>query len=128
MAKISNVRTVPERAPVDQMKDDPNRVEREVDALGRSIGVRKLTFIDVFEITCLMGDDSSNGPALNQAITAASVCEIDGAPVARVTSRAMLKAQMTRLDFAGIAAALKAMAKFSPSGEEASDEDDAVKN
>src|SRR5574337_1365807 len=99
MAKISNVQAsaADNKSPVAQMKDDPNRVERERDTAGRVIGVRKLSFLDVHRLTCVMGDHATNGPALQQAITAASVAEIDGEPVARPRTRAQLEALMARL-------------------------------
>lgn len=104
---------------------DANRIEYEKDATGRRIGVKKLTFLDMHELTLLLGNDASNTVALNQAMMVGSVVDIDGDPIARPGTVLQLKALMKRLDFPGIIAATAAMNRFAPVGET---EDAAIKN
>jgi hypothetical protein len=104
---------------------DANRIEYEKDATGRRIGVKKLTFLDLHELTLLLGNDANNSAALNQAMMVGSIVEIDGDPVARPGTVLQLKALMKRLDFHGVIAATAAMNRFGPVGET---EDGAIKN
>lgn len=108
----------------ERLKADANRVEFEIDAAGRRIGARKLTFLDMHEITLAMGEDASNQVALSQAMMVASVVEIDGEMIARPATSLEIKALMKRLDFHGLTAATAAMSRFAPAG----DATDAVKN
>ncbi len=98
--------------------ENAERVEYEADSLGRKIGVRKLTFLDVHEITLVLGDHAANEMALNQATAVASVVEIDGDQITRPTNALQLKALMKRLDFPGVKAAMTALARFAPIDED----------
>jgi hypothetical protein len=104
---------------------DANRIEYEKDSIGRRIGVKKLTFLDMHELTILLGNDANNAAALQQAMMVGSVVEIDGDPVARPGTVLQLKALMKRLDFPGVVAASTAMGRFAPVVEI---EDVAIKN
>jgi hypothetical protein len=139
MVSISNVSTVEHGAAVapaekpaaalslaEQIRADATRIEREKDAIGRMIAVKKLTFLDVHRTTKLLGADSSNSVALEQALMAASVVEIDGEPITRPVNTLQLEALMGRLDFHGIAAANRAVARYG--FENAKDEAAEIKN
>jgi len=104
--------------------NDPNRVEFAVDTLGRRIGAKQLSAIDMFELTLLMGQHSGNQAALNQAMMAASVVKIDALEYARPTSFNELKARIAILNFPGYLAAAEAVGKFGPAEENV----DAIKN
>lgn len=112
------VKTEP-RAPTlsERIKAEADRVEYETDAAGRRIGVRRLTFLDMHEITLALGDDASNQAALSQAMMVASVVEIAGDQVSRPATQLEIKALMKRLDFHGSTAVLTAMGRFTPIGE-----------
>ena len=103
----------------EQIKADANRIEYATDKTGRSIGVRRLTPVDMFDITLVLGEHSSNQSALMQALNVCSVCEIDGDPVSRPGSVLQLKALMKRLDFHGMAAAQEALVRFAEETGEA---------
>ncbi len=113
-----------------------NRVEREVDAFGRTIGVRKLRgsqeirvlgmTADVQAATVRALDPQSPGETMevslqNLLVIAASVVEIDGIPVPFARNRAELDAIYDQLDREGVAAAALAMVKLA--AEDAEDED-----
>lgn len=104
---------------------DPNRVEYETDALGRVIGARQLSALDMFELTCLLGSHSGNQAALSQALMAASVVKIDGRDLALPNTMLELKARIKLLDFSGYLAASTAVARFVEVNEENLD---AIKN
>lgn len=113
--------------PVVAMTEDANRVEYEKDKRGRTIGVRKYNFLNTHRITCLMGDAAGNEAAMNQAVLAACVAEIDGDAVRFPMTLGELHAIMARLDLDGIAAAGRAMARFFPA-EDGEEERQAIKN
>jgi hypothetical protein len=104
---------------------DANRIEYEKDAIGRRIGVKKLTFLDMHELTLLLGADANNAAALQQAMMVGSVVEIEGDLIIRPGTVLQLKALMKRLDFHGVIAATTAMGRFAPVGET---EDSTIKN
>lgn len=103
-----------QQTPSERIKAEANRVEYATDAAGRRIGVRKLTFLDMHEITLAMGDDASNQAALQQAMMIASVVEIAGEQLARPATSLEIKALMQRLDFHGLTAVTTAMSRFAP--------------
>src|ERR1700752_2432042 len=96
----------------ERIKKDANRVEYEVDEIGRTIGVRKLHFLDFHRVTLAMGEHSGNQAALAQAAATASVVSIDGDLVSMPTSHLQIEALMQRLDMHGIAAASRAAQRF----------------
>jgi hypothetical protein len=104
---------------------DPKHVEYEIDSLGRRIGVRRLTALDMFELTILLAENSGNAAAIMQAMTASSVVSIDGDVVYRPANVLQLKARIQRLDFEGYQAAIAAVGRLNPD-ETASK--DAIKN
>jgi hypothetical protein len=128
MSKVSNISAarIEATAPKSPLVSrDPNRVEYATDKKGRRIGARQLSAIDMFELTLLLGEHSGNQAALNQAMMAASVVEIDDRVVARPTSFNELKARIATLDFAGYIAASEAVGRFA---EPVEDNVDAIKN
>jgi hypothetical protein len=92
------------------------------------IGARMISAIDMFELTLVLGDHSSNSAALNQALMAASVVSIDGRDVTRPLSMVALKARIMELGFESYTAAAEATSRFA--GPDVSDAAvrDAVKN
>jgi hypothetical protein len=108
----------------ERIKADANRIEYETDITGRRIGVCKLDFLSLHEITCAVGDIANNSAAFNQILAVASVAEIAGDPVAVPTSHLEVKALMKRLDFHGLDAAIKAVGRLGVPGGDI----DAIKN
>jgi hypothetical protein len=140
MVELTNIRTggeieapsAPAPGPslslADQIKADATRIERATDAAGRVIGVKKLNFLDTHRITRLLGSDAANSTALEQALMTASVVEIDGQPLSKPGTLLQLEATMSRLDFHGLSAAIKAMSRFTPVMAADDDEAAAIKN
>lgn len=100
----------------EQIKADASRIEYEIDAIGRRIGVRKLNFKDHYRLAKLLGQESGNPAAMTDAMMASSVVEIDGDPVPKPGTELQLEALMQRLDFHGVAAAATAMSRFAAIG------------
>jgi hypothetical protein len=115
------------------------RVEREADALGRLITVRKLRISQQTKISemtpgldgeaemVMTGEDGVEKTVRiarrGLMLVAASVCEIDQIPIPFARNRGELDAIADRLDEEGLAAAMKALMRFQPKvaeGEEAS--------
>jgi len=116
------------------------RVEREADAFGRLIGVRKLkvsqqTKVSEYtpglegETEVVMSDDDGGQKTVRisrraQMLIAAAVCEIDSVSIPFARNRGELDAIADKLDEEGIVAAMIAYARFQPKasgGEEALD-------
>lgn len=114
------------------------RVEREADAIGRIVGVRKLRISQqtrVSEMTpglegeseVVMSDESGSPKTVRiarrtQMLIAAAVVEIDGINIIFPRSRGDLDAIADKLDEEGLVAAMIAYARFQPKpaeGEEA---------
>jgi hypothetical protein len=106
---------------------DANHIEYELDKRGRRVGVKKLTFHDHYKMSKLLGQFSANGTAMNDALMAASVVEIDGEPIPRAGTELQLEAIMIRLDWDGVAAATAALMRLAPPDSEA-DQDATIKN
>lgn len=110
----------------ERLKADAGRVEYETDDAGRKIGVKKLNAIDMFDLTILLGESAINVAALNQALLVASIVEIDGDKLPRLSDMIQLRSMISRLDFHGYAAAGRALARFGPRDDKGAD--DAAKN
>lgn len=117
-------------SPTDQILARYQKIERETDAFGRVIGVKRLQpsqnlkivgfTADLEGINAQMRDETGSVievPYRAQAIFAAAVMEIDGAPIPFPRSRAELDAIMNRLDSEGMEAAARAFARL-VSGDE----------
>ncbi len=90
-----------------ELQERYRRIERQVDEIGRTIGVRRLRLSEQLHIE-EMAPNSPGGVAL----IAASVCELDGAPLPMVRDRQELDHQLDLLDVEGMRAATKAWAKI----------------
>jgi hypothetical protein len=112
-----------------------SKVERQADALGRLIGVRRLRpsqQTKVSEMTPgLSGDDDTTvldadtgaevvmkTPRRLQMTVAAAVCEIDNIPIPFARNRGELDAIYDRLDREGMNAAMSCFFKLLPKREE----------
>ncbi|WP_024517072.1 hypothetical protein [Bradyrhizobium sp. Tv2a-2] len=116
------------------------QVEREADAWGRVIGVRRLkpseqTKAASFTADVTGYDEVTTEQGLKLAIphrtplmVVASVCEIDGAQIPFPRSRAELDAMYDRLDEEGLAAASRAVAKLQADALSAGDVKEEAKN
>jgi hypothetical protein len=114
------------------------RIEKEADALGRVIGVRRLKPSELTRVAgfCpdLSGHDEVMGPNGQKMfiphrmplVVAAAVCEIDGNPIPFAKTRQELDAIYDRLDEEGLDAASRAMARLQAGAE--SDPKEAAKN
>lgn len=76
-----------------------------VDTKGRSIGVRKISALQLYRLTKIMGSLASNETTLNLAMTAASIAFIDGDAVHFPANEAEIEFTIQRLDFHGMSAA-----------------------
>jgi hypothetical protein len=99
----------PAAAPKSPLAPAANDIQYATDARGRRIGCKKLSAIELFDLTGAMGDHSGNKSMLNQAMIAASVVEIDGMYRPRPITWAQLRAQITLLDFDGYVAVSEAL-------------------
>ena len=97
-------------APVRPQAAPDNGVLYATDAKGRRVGIKKLSALDMFSLSCLMGDHSSNQAAYAQAMLAMSVVEIDGVHSPQPTSMMTLRARIAILDFDGFSAVSEALA------------------
>jgi hypothetical protein len=88
-----------------ELQERYRRIERQVDEIGRTIGVRRLKLSEQLRIE-EMAPNSPGGVAL----IAASVCELDGAPLPMARDRQELDHQLDLLDVEGMQAASKAWA------------------
>jgi hypothetical protein len=108
-------------------KERYNRIERASDSFGRMIGVRRLKPSQQLRVQEMapgldgamsVTAETKDGvqqieiPRNSPLIIAASVCEIDSAPIPFPKNRAELDAVLDRLDNEGLAAAGTAMAAF----------------
>lgn len=112
-----------------------DRVERVVDELGRTIGVKILKpsqqirvqeFAPTLEGTTTVVDEDRDSPTFGKSyevpktsplIMAASVVEIDDIPCSFPKNRAELDAILDRLDGEGLAAVSEGLARFAPKQE-----------
>jgi len=109
---------VPAPAPKSRLiKNDPNHVEYATDSTGRRIGAKPITALDMFDLSIVLGENSSNAAALNQALMASSVVSIDGREVFRPVSLPQIRARIQELGFHGYAAASEAVSRFSDDGD-----------
>lgn len=104
------------------------QIERESDAMGRLIGVRRLKPSEQGRMHGMLSDLDKSMVRLPDPITgevielevkiqyylAAAVCEIDRIPISFPRNRGELDAILDRLDMEGIAAAGKAVLRLNP--------------
>jgi hypothetical protein len=122
-------------------KERYSRIERASDKLGRMIGVRRLKPSQQLRVqemapgldgTIAFTEESSGKsfdiPRNSPLVIAASVCEIDSAPITFPKSRAELDAVLDRLDAEGLEAAGAALAAFASDGAADTDTKEAAKN
>jgi hypothetical protein len=115
-----------------------NAIEKEADAFGRVIGVRRLKPSEQTKVAGMCADLTGSDDVLNEngemvqvqhrmpLFIASSVCMIDEARIPFPRNRAELDAIYDRLDVEGIAAAGKAMVRMNPT--EIADPLDEAKN
>ncbi|MGH6683827.1 MAG: hypothetical protein ACRECA_07890 [Pseudolabrys sp.] len=95
------------------------------DARGRVIAVRKLTALNYFHLTKVMGDSAGNTMLMDLAITAAAVCRVNTTDLAFPRKEEDVEFVMQLLDFDGIKAAGDGLRQLSTKME---DEAEAAKN
>lgn len=88
------------------------------DARGRMITVKRLTLLDFYRLTKLLGEHSATPTTMDLASVAASVVEIDGEVVFFPTGERELEYLMQRLDFDGLTAVSEALKSLTPGPEE----------
>lgn len=107
--------------PTEEFSKRYAKVERETDAFGRVIGVRRLRPSEQLKVQGLTSDLEGDAvlvgvdqsvPRRMPAIIAASVCEIDGAPITFPKNRGELDAIIDALDAEGMQAAVNASARI----------------
>ncbi|MCC3246675.1 hypothetical protein LG047_15345 [Methylocystis sp. WRRC1] len=109
----------------DEILSRYNRIERELDGLGRTIGVRRLKPSQQIKVQGLTPDLEGSGKQINPetgeemliphrapAILAASVVEIDGVPIPFPKTRGELDSVLDHLDSEGLTAAGAAMMRL----------------
>lgn len=98
---------------------DDNKIEYEVDTRGRRIGVKKIKLVNAHRLARVVGGETaSNNVAYLQVLSVASVVEIDGEMIPQPGTNLQVEALMTRLDFDGLTAAMKALERLSPKKED----------
>jgi hypothetical protein len=79
---------------------------RVVDAKGRKLGIRRLTPLLQFDVMVIMGDAANTQAAVNQALPAACIGEINGDLVPVPGTLRELRALLQRLDFDALTQAI----------------------
>jgi hypothetical protein len=87
------------------------------DIKGRVIEVRRVTLLQMFRLTEVLGESASNPTRLNLAMSACSVTAIDGEKVSFPGKLSELEIIFQRLDFYGVAAAAEALKKLGIGGD-----------
>lgn len=103
-----------------------NKIERVVDEYDRTFGVRRLKPSQQLQVQEMapglegamdVRDDDTGEvvamPRISPLILAASVCEVNGAPITFAKNRAELNAVLDMLDRAGLQAVAEGLAKLS---------------
>lgn len=125
MAKISNVSSKPtDAAPQSQLVKAPTNEAEKKDGRGRVIRIRKPGLNDMFRLTRMLGDQSSNNVLMQMALTVSNVISIDGDPVKAPGTMREIEALNERLDWEGFTAARELLETF----ELATADPDAAKN
>lgn len=83
-----------------------------VDTKGREIVVRKISALQLYRLTKIMGSLASNETTLNLAMTAASIASVDGDVVHFPANEAEIELTIQRLDFHGMGAASEGLRSF----------------
>lgn len=86
----------------------------KVDSKGRKIVVRRISLLNSFRVSKLLGSFSENNVALAMAQISAAVCEIDGEIISLPMTERELEFTMQRLDNEGFAAAAEALKTLNP--------------
>jgi hypothetical protein len=86
----------------------------EMDKRGRAITARKLSLLDYYRLTKLLGDDAKNERTMDLASLAVSVTQIDADAVYFPVTPRELDAIIQLLDFEGVAAAGEALKSLNP--------------
>jgi hypothetical protein len=81
----------------------------ETDVRGRKITVQKPGALELYDLACLMDKNASNEVAMNLAMAARAVVEIDGEQCPPIMNEVQLRSMLQRLDTDGINAAAKAL-------------------
>ena len=92
------------------------------DARGRLITVKKLSLLDFYRLSKLLGPHSNTVVAMDLASIAAAVQEIDGDRVFFPKGERELDHLMQRLDFDGLTAVAEALKSLAPKEEETDEE------
>jgi len=88
------------------------------DARGRYITVKKLTLLDYYRLTKIIGQGSGNSAQMDVASIAVAVTEIDMDKVTFPQTERELEHLMQRLDFDGLAAVAEALKQLNPTPTE----------
>lgn len=88
------------------------RTASVTDSMGRAIVVRKISALQLYRLTKIMGALASNETTLNLAMTAASIASIDGTAVHFPANEAEIEFTIQRLDFDGMSAASEGLRSF----------------
>lgn len=86
------------------------------DATGRLIEVERISLLQMFRLTDILGAGSTNEARMNLTLAAVSVVAIDGEKVSFPSRMSELEILLQRLDFTGLAAATEAVAKLPTDG------------
>lgn len=92
--------------PVEKIVRDASRVDEVRDALGRRLGLRRLTALDRLRLFKAVGSGlAENAAYLGMGMVAISVTSIDDVPVPTPASEAQLEALIAKLGDEGLEAA-----------------------
>jgi hypothetical protein len=98
--------------PTETMARSTQNKATAADARGRIIAVRRLSALQYFNLTKVMGADASNPAAMDIAMIASSVCRIDVLDIAFPRKDSDITFLIQQLDFDGLAAAGEALKTF----------------
>jgi len=99
----------PVKTPTQEIVEDANRVVYVEDALGRRLGVRKVTHsIRRRVVKAISADQAGKPQYMGMVMLAAACCEIDGDPVRLPSNEIQFDALIDRLDEEGSKAIGKA--------------------
>lgn len=111
MSKVANIKSGAAGEPPSQAitRSSSGDSAEMKDKRGRKIVVRKISALQLYQITKMLGASADSQAALNIACAVAAVREIDGAPVAFPANDREIQAILARLDVAGLNAASTAL-------------------
>ncbi|QEL14788.1 hypothetical protein [Limnoglobus roseus] len=129
MTKVTVHKDAPSETPSESIIKAANKATVVKDALGRTIGVKKMLLLDRMRMFEVIGPENSvNQAYAGFAALAYSVTSIDGDPVARPSNKIQLESLLQRLGDEGIDAVADHFEKEAKAAKEEADANATIKN